>query len=408
MSAEIGFGIAGAGMVARYHAHAIAATPGPGSRRSAAPMPRAPRRRRPSSACPARPASRPCSKRPDVDAVCLCTPSGHHAEQALLAARAGKHVLVEKPMALSLADADAMIAACRAAGVRLGVALQRRTDPACRALHAAIRAGELGSLVLGTATVPYYRPESYYQSAAWRGTWSLDGGGALINQGIHLVDLLLWLMGGDAEVVGASGGTTRHLIEVEDCIVAALSFSSGARGTIAATTAAAPGFPHRVEIYGSRGGAQIEGDALVRWEGEAPRLRPEPPAAVAAGAGAGASPAGLGQQGHTLLMQDFVAAIREGREPLVSGEEGRRSLALVLAIYRAAGLGGPERSPRCPCEPALRAPPRDRQRSRDRQRRRRRRRDGPRRWPASAGADPAVPQGSDRADRRRRAGAALR
>jgi predicted dehydrogenase len=135
-----------------------------------------------------------------------------------------------------------------------------------------------------------------------------------------------------------------HDIEVEDCVVAALRFSSGARGTIVATTAAAPGFPHRVEVYGSRGGAQIEGDALVRWKGDEPRIRPLPPSAVAAGSGA--SPTGIGTVGHTLLMQDFVAAIRDGRDPLVDGAEGRRSLALVLAIYAAAGLGGENRRAR--------------------------------------------------------------
>ena len=338
MSKEIGFGIVGAGMVARYHARAIAETPG--ARLAAICRADAVRADEAEAelGVPCEASLAALLERPDVDAVCLCTPSGLHAEQAVAAARAGKHVLVEKPMALRLADADAMIAACRDAGVRLGVVLQRRTDPDIRALHDAIRAGELGDLVLGTATVPYFRPQSYYDSAAWRGTWSLDGGGALMNQGIHLIDLLLWLMGGEAEVVGASGGAAQHEIEVEDCVVAALRFSSGARGTIAATTAAAPGFPHRVEVYGSRGGAQIEGDALVRWEGDAPRIRPQAPAAVAAGSGA--SPTGIGTLGHTLIMQDFVAAIREGRDPLVDGAEGRRSLALVLAIYEAAGLGG--------------------------------------------------------------------
>jgi predicted dehydrogenase len=316
MSTEVGFGIVGAGMVARYHARAIAATAGA---RLAA-ICRADAARADQAAAefgvPCEASLEALLERPDVDAVCLCTPSGLHAEQALAAARARKHVLVEKPMALRLADADAMIAACRDAGVQLGVALQRRTEPASRALHDRIRAGELGRLVLGTATVPYFRAQTYYDSAAWRGTWALDGGGALMNQGIHLVDLLLWLMGGEAEVVGASGGSTRHEIEVEDCVAAALRFSSGARGTIVATTAAAPGFPHRVEIYGSRAGAQIEGD------------------------GAGASPTGIDSRGHTLLVQDFVASIREGRAPLVDGVEGRRSLALVLAIYEAAGLGG--------------------------------------------------------------------
>jgi len=344
MSTEIGFGIVGAGMVARFHARAIADTAGA---RLAA-ICRADASRSDEAAAefgvPCEVSLEALLERPDVDAVCLCTPSGMHAAQTLAAARAGKHVLVEKPIALDLADADAMIAACRDAGVRLGVALQRRTDPSSRALHDAIRAGELGSMVLGTATVPYFRPQSYYESAAWRGTWSLDGGGALMNQGIHLVDLLLWLMGGEAEVVGASGGADRHEIEVEDCVVAALRFSCGARGTIVATTAAAPGFPHRVEVYGSRGGAQIEGDALIRWEGDAPRVRPQAPPTVAAGSGA--SPTGIGTRGHTLLVQDFVAAIREGRDPLVDGVEGRRSLALVLDIYEAAGLGRDHRGTR--------------------------------------------------------------
>lgn len=341
MSEEIGFGIVGAGMVARYHARAVAATSG--ARLVAVCRADASRAAETSAelGVPCAASFEALLDHPGVDAVCLCTPSGLHAEQALAAAGAGKHVLVEKPMALRLTEADAMIAACREAGVRLGVVLQRRTDPALGELHDAIRADELGRLVLATATVPYFRPPSYYDSAAWRGTWELDGGGALMNQGIHLVDLLLWLMGGDAEVVGASGGTFLHDIEVEDCVVAALRFSNGARGSIVATTAAAPGFPHRLEVYGSRGGAQLEGEALVRWEGAAPRIRAAGSAPQAAGAGG--SPSGIGTLGHTHIVQDFVAAIREGRDPLVDGLQGRRSLALVLAIYEAAGLAGGRR-----------------------------------------------------------------
>jgi predicted dehydrogenase len=278
--------------------------------------------------------------RDDVDAVCICTPSGVHAEQAIAAARAGKHVLVEKPMALTLADADAMIAACAGAGVLLGVALQRRTEPDFQRLQAAIAAGELGRLVLGSVSVPYMRGQSYYDSAAWRGTWALDGGGALMNQGIHLIDLLLWLMG-DAAEVSATATTLTHDIEVEDCITATLRFTNGALGSVMATTAAAPGFPHRVEIYGDRGGVQIEGEQIIRWEGE---NQAEPPAGSTksrepVAAGAGASPTGIGAVGHTRLLDDFVAAIRQHRDPLVPGAEGRRALALVLAIYEAARTG---------------------------------------------------------------------
>ncbi len=332
--ATLGFAIIGAGLVARYHAAAIERTPGA----------------RLVAVCRSDPARAketatqfgvPCLTdyaallaRADVDAVCICTPSGLHAEQTIAAARAGKHVLVEKPIALTLADADAMIAACEQAGIRLGVALQRRTEPEFKRVQAAIAAGELGRLVLGSISMPYLRAQSYYDSADWRGTWALDGGGALMNQGIHLVDLLLWLIGDAAEVC-ATAATLAHAIEVEDSVTATLRFANGALGSITATTAAAPGFPHRVEIYGDRGGVQIEGEQIVRWEGggaQAPRAQNQAPIA----AGAGASPTGIGAVGHTRLLEDFVAAIREGRDPLAPGREGRRSLALVLAVYQAA------------------------------------------------------------------------
>jgi UDP-N-acetyl-2-amino-2-deoxyglucuronate dehydrogenase len=337
MSAEeIGFAIIGAGMVARYHATAIERTSGA----------------RLVAVCRSNPARAeeaatqfgvPCLAdytallaRDDVDAVCICTPSGLHAEQTIAAARAGRHVLVEKPIALTLADADAMIAACAQAGVRLGVALQRRTEPEFQRLQAAIAAGELGRLVLGSISMPYLRPQSYYDSADWRGTWAFDGGGALMNQGIHLVDLLLWLIG-DAAEVRATAATLAHAIEVEDCVTATLRFVNRALGSVTATTAAAPGFPHRVEIYGDRGGVQIEGEQVVRWEGENRELRTQNQGPIPAGAGA--SPTGIGAAGHTRLLEDFVAAIRDAREPLAPGHEGRRSLALVLAIYEAARTG---------------------------------------------------------------------
>src|SRR6266508_3310365 len=325
-------------MVARYHAQAIAAASG--ARLVAT-----------SRSDPAKAADAvtefgvPCETdyakllaRRDVDAVCICTPSGAHAAQTIAAARAGKHVLIEKPMALTTSDADAMIAACAAADVRLGVALQRRTEPAYRAVRGAIETGSLGELVLGLALIPYHRTQAYYDSAPWRGTWAEDGGGALMNQGIHIADLLLWFMG-DVEEVQARTATVAHAIEVEDDLTASLRFKSGALGSILATTAAAPGFPHRVEVYGDAGGVQIEGEQIVRWEGSNPeRLRQylAQPGAPAA-AGAGANPTGIGAAGHTRLLADFVAALRTGQAPLVSGAEARRSLALVLAIYAAAG-----------------------------------------------------------------------
>jgi predicted dehydrogenase len=341
---EIGIAIVGTGMVARYHAQAIAAAPG-------ARLVATSRFDPAKAAAAATEFGAPCETdyakllaRRDVDAVCICTPSGAHATQTIAAARAGKHVLVEKPMALTVADADAMIAACATAGVRLGVALQRRTEPAYQAVRSAIEAGSLGELVLGLALIPYHRTQAYYDSAPWRGTWAEDGGGALMNQGIHIADLLLWFMG-DVEEVQARTATMAHSIEVEDDLTASVRFKSGALGSILATTAAAPGFPHRVEVYGTRGGVQLEAEAVVRWEGEAApavdaSLRPG-----AAAAGAGSSPTGLAPTGHARILADFVAAIREGRPPLVPGEEGRRSLQLVLAVYEAARNGTAVRIP---------------------------------------------------------------
>lgn len=329
---ELGFAILGTGMVARYHATAVAQTPGT---RLVAVCGSGPERAEAAArfGAPYVDDYRALLARPDVDVVCICTPSGLHAEQAIAAARAGKHVLVEKPMALTLADADAMISASREAGVLLGVALQRRTDPVFKAVHASIVAGEMGRLVLGSVTVPYLRTQEYYDSAAWRGTWALDGGGALMNQGIHLVDLLLWYLG-DVTEVQARSATLRHAIEVEDCLTATLHFANGALGSIVATTAAAPGFPHRVEVYGDKGGVQLEGEGVARWpsRNNESKTENEGPAA----AGAGANPAAISAVGHTALVSDLAAAIREGRSPLVPGEEGRRSLALVLAVYEAA------------------------------------------------------------------------
>lgn len=336
MDQTVRFAIVGTGMIGRYHAQAIRETPGATLSAVCRSDPKGADETAREYGVPCETSYESLLARRDVDAVCICTPSGRHAAQTIAAAAAGKHVLVEKPMALGLADADAMIASCRAAGVRLGVALQRRTEPVFRAVREAIQSGELGRLVLGSATVPYLRGQDYYHSAAWRGTWALDGGGALMNQGIHLVDLLVWFAGDVAEV-GARTATLTHRIEVEDCVTASLRFTNGALGALTATTSAAPGFPHRVEVYGSRGGLQIEGEDVVRWEGAAAR-RVEPVLATAA-AGAGASPTGIKHAGHSRLIADMVAAIREERAVLVPGEEGRRSLALVLAVYESARTG---------------------------------------------------------------------
>lgn len=333
----INFAILGAGMVADYHRRAIVANADQGACLVAT-----------GHYNPARfdeisaEFSVPCVTYedlladPEVDVVCICTPSGQHAEQAIAAASAGKHVLVEKPMALSLADADAMIEACDCAGVKLGVVLQRRAEPLFVRVHDAIAAGDLGQITLGLVTMPYYRPQAYYDQADWRGTWALDGGGVLMNQGIHLVDLLVWYMGDPVEVQ-AHADTLHRNVEVEDTLVATLRFGGGAMATIAATTTAASGFPHRIEIYGTNGGIQLEGETVGRWDLAEAAVEP-PEVGAPIHAGAGGDPRGIAPTGHIAIVGDIIRALRTHRSPQIDGVEGRRGLAAVLAIYQAAAM----------------------------------------------------------------------
>ena len=217
--------------------------------------------------------------------------------------------------------------------------LQRRTEPAFRRVYEAIQAGDLGDLTLGAITMPYLRAQPYYDQAAWRGTWALDGGGALMNQGIHIIDVLVWLMGDPVEIQ-ATGDTLHRDVEVEDTIVATLRFANGARATVTATTTAAPGFPQRIEIYGTGGGIQLEGESVVRWDLADPakaKVEPIAPGGTVK-AGAGADPRGISTGPHGEIVREFVEAVR-GRRPLrIDGHEGRRGLAAVLGIYEAAGL----------------------------------------------------------------------
>ncbi len=335
-----GFGIVGLGVVAEFHKLGVLDNRDKGARLAAVAG-------RDPQTFPKNAArfGAPCMsfeellRAPGVDVVCLCSPSGLHAAQALACARAGKHVLVEKPMALTLPDADAMIEAFGRAGLLLGVALQRRTFPLFRRIRQAIEAGDLGRLTAATVTVPYYRGQDYYDGDAWRGTWALDGGGALMNQGIHLADLLTWYMG-DPVAISAMGGTLRRDIEVEDCAGAVMRFAGGAFATFLATTTAAPGFPHSLCVYGDRGGIEIEGESLRRWDLADPacaKVAPEAPG-CAARAGAGADPKAIGHAGHAALIANFIDALEGGAPLAADGREGRRSLAAVLGIYRAAGL----------------------------------------------------------------------
>jgi UDP-N-acetyl-2-amino-2-deoxyglucuronate dehydrogenase len=268
---------------------------------------------------------------PEVAVVSIATSSGSHAALALAALAAGKHVIVEKPLAMNTADARRVIAAAQQRALTLSVIFQRRFEPTFRALGGVVSSGALGRLLLIEASCPYFRPQSYYDSAAWRGTVA-DDGGALMNQGIHLVDLLLWL-GGPARRVSAQMATQLHRMEAEDLALAIVSLQSGALATMLASTNLAPGFPHALNLYGDRGSIRTEGGAVTHWN----VAEVAPPAGSATTAGA-ASPGGAfwSLEQHRAQIADVLDAIRQRRPPAVTGEDGLRAVALVEAIYRSA------------------------------------------------------------------------
>ena len=270
-----------------------------------------------------------------MDLVAIGTPSGVHAEQAIAAAQRGLHVLVEKPVDVQTARIDRLIATVERVGVQAGVFFQDRLKPDIVRLKELVTSGALGSLVFAAGRVPWYRPPEYYRDSRWRGTWGLDGGGALMNQGIHTVDVLQWLMGPVARL-SARTATRLHDIEVEDTAVAVLEFASGALGTIEAMTSVYPGYGRRVEVTGSNGTAVLEGDTLVKVD-----LRGG--SAVSADAAptvAASSPLVADASAHQRILQDFLDAISAGRPPVVDLREGRRSVAIVEAIYGSAQNGG--------------------------------------------------------------------
>ncbi len=271
-----------------------------------------------------------------MDLVLVGTPSGLHAEHARAAARRGLHVLVEKPLDITTERIDALIDECDRARVKLGVIFQDRTAPHLQWLKQLIAQGALGKPILVSARVKWYRPPEYYAGSRWRGTWAMDGGGALMNQGIHSVDLMLWLLG-DVERVYATTRTALHAIETEDTAVACLEFAGGAVGTLDVTTAAFPGFPRRVELTGSEGTIVVERDHVVSVELRTPRA-PPPPDEGEANASA-TSPVVSDARGHRRVLEDFVSAIRTGAAPLCDGRDGRRSVELAQAVYRSARTG---------------------------------------------------------------------
>jgi len=276
-----------------------------------------------------------------MDMVAIGSPSGLHGEHAIAAARRGLHVLVEKPIEISTARVDTLIAEAKQAGVTLGVIFQDRVKPDIARLKGVVEEGALGKPILASAQVKWYRPPEYYRDSRWRGTWALDGGGALMNQGVHTVDLLLWLAG-PVRRVFARTAAQLHAIEVEDTAVAVLEFASGALGTLEAATSAYPGYARRLELTGSGGTAILDGDQLdlrgVRHVSDTGQTGVRHVSDTPVNA---SSPVVADVSAHRLVFEDFIRAVAERRPPLCDGAAGRASIAVIEAIYRSSALQVP-------------------------------------------------------------------
>jgi predicted dehydrogenase len=273
-----------------------------------------------------------------MDLVAIGSPSGLHGAQGIAAARQGLHILTEKPIEITIERADALIAAAEQSKVKLGVMFQDRLKPGITQLKDLLNRESIGKPLFVDAHVKWYRPPEYYGSSRWRGTFALDGGGALINQAVHTVDLMLWLLG-DVVRVQARAATALHKIEAEDTAVAILEFANGALGVLHATTAAYPGYPRWLEITGTEGTVILEHDRIVAMNLRSAENSIQeiiPPDTNQSASSATVSDF----RGHQAIFEDFLDAIKSDRPPVCDGPEGRRSVALVEAIYRAAKSSG--------------------------------------------------------------------
>jgi predicted dehydrogenase len=342
MAEKFRFGIIGAGVISAYHAKAIEAHPD-GKIVAVADV---------SRACADRFAAEhggeavtdleAMLRRTDIDAVCVCSPTYLHAEHAVAAIRAGKHVIVEKSMAINLKDATRMIVAARDQNVKLAVIFQKRTEEAAQRIKKAIEAGVFGKMVFGDASIKYWRNQAYYDSADWRGTWDKEGGGASMTQGTHGIDLLLYMMG-EVEKIYAWMDTVAHVrIEVEDVALALLKFKNGAYGRLQTTTAANPGQGNVFEFNGTHGTAVLVEDTITSWavSDSKETLAKETIVGVEGKASTAASSATVFPvEGHIKQIANFIAAVRGQEELICDGYEGRRSLHLIMALYESAHRG---------------------------------------------------------------------
>jgi UDP-N-acetyl-2-amino-2-deoxyglucuronate dehydrogenase len=344
MTRKLRFGIIGCGVIGRIHAEAIASLADAQLVAVADSVPELAQKLAEKFHVTPYSDAQEMLAREHLDVVDVCTPSGQHGEHARQVMRAGVNVIVEKPMEISLQAIEEMLRVQQETGVKMAVISQHRFDPDTAKVHELIEEQAFGRLVLGNALVPWWRSQAYYDSGAWRGTWKLDGGGVLMNQSIHSIDLLQWLMG-PVKSIFAYTDTLVHRMETEDVAVAVLRFTNGALGTIAATTDAYPGIGTRIEIYGDKGSAVIEDDSLSylhlarddREEVSAyGATREQRASTVPAGPSAAQNPAALAIRSHALQIEDMMRAIREDGTPLVDGYGAKHPVEIILSIYESA------------------------------------------------------------------------
>jgi predicted dehydrogenase len=271
------------------------------------------------------------------EVVHICSQSGLHAEQAMLAAERGIHIVCEKPLDLSICKVDALIEYCQAHRVRLACIFQKRMSPAMKAVRQAITGGRMGRIISCSASVKWWRAHEYFEKDPWKGTWRLDGG-AFANQGIHSLDLMVWMAGPVEEVEYAHLETIMHKIEAEDFGIAVVRFASGARGTIEITTCCRPDLATRLEVYGTQGSAAFDDARVTRFGIDGQDLLPTLDD-LGALTGGGVDPMAIDLTGHGAQFDDFYSALAEGRPPLVAGHEARDSIDLLTKIYAKAYPG---------------------------------------------------------------------
>ncbi|MFH2115884.1 MAG: Gfo/Idh/MocA family oxidoreductase [Spirochaetota bacterium] len=339
-----GFGVIGTGMIASFHAKALQEIPSARLVASYDNRPGAAASFGSSYGGMAYDSLERFLADPDLQVVTICTPSGMHLEPALAAIEAGKHVIVEKPMEITLERCDKMIEAAEKKGVLLSGIFPSRFHDVSRLIKTQLDEGRFGRLSLGDAYVKWFRSDEYYRSSNWKGTWKYDGGGALMNQSIHAIDLLQWFMGPVESVQSCTATIGHEGIEVEDTAVAVLRYANGALGVIEGSTAVYPGFLKRLEISGTTGSVIMEEEDITTWNFAEARLdddviRRKYANATISGGGA-ADPGAIGFHGHQRQFEDFLRVLESGKgKPLVDGIEARKAVAIIVAIYESARTG---------------------------------------------------------------------